>query len=71
MQQGVVTVLGVGEEVDKGGHIVVDHERKIGLGGGQFGLCLGYEVGIDREGHVAGYVGRGGLHFGQQSRCPA
>ena len=57
----------VGKEVDEAGHVVVDHERQIGLGGGQIGLGLGNDVGIDLEGDVAGHIGRRGLNLGHKA----
>ena len=63
-------LLGVGEEVDEGGHVVVDDEWQIGLGGGEVGVGLGHDVGIDYKGDVAGRLGGGGSSWGQ-SHCLA
>ena len=49
VQQRVVALLGVGKEVDVGGHVVVDHQGQIGLGGGQFGRGLGHKIGVRRR----------------------
>ncbi len=67
VQQRVVAFLRVGEEVDVGGHVVVHHQRQVGLGGGQIGRGLGHQVGIDGEGHVAGGFGGRDLLFGHKA----
>ena len=64
-------LLRVGEEVDVGGNVVVDHEGKVGLGGGEIGVGLGHDVGIDDKGDVAGDFGGGVLPSWGRSRCPA
>ena len=67
VKQGVVPALGVGKKIDEGGHVVVHHQRQIGLGSGQIGARLGNQIGVHGEGHVAGHVGRGGLYLGDKS----
>ena len=67
VQQRVVALLRVGEEVDEGGHVVVDHQGQVGFGGGQVGRGFGHKVGIDGEGHVAGRLGGRGLLFGHKA----
>ena len=62
-----MALLGVGEEVDEGRHVVVHHQGKIGLGGSQIGLRLGHKVRIDLEGYVRCDVGRSFLFL----RCKA
>ena len=62
-----MALCGVGEEVDIGGDVVVDHEGKIGLGGGEVGVGLGHDVGIDDEGDVAGGFGGGGFGLGGEA----
>ena len=67
MQQRVVAALRIGEKVDEGGHVVVHHQRKIGLGGGQIGFGLGHKVGVHIEGHIAGHLGRRGFLLGHKA----
>ena len=67
VQQRVVALLRVGKKVDEGGHVVVDHQRQVGLGGGQIGSRLGHQVGIDGKGHVAGHFGGRGLFLGHKA----
>ena len=62
-----MALLRVGEEVDEGGHVVVDHQRQVGLGGGQLGRGLGHQVGVDGKGHVAGGFGGRDLLFGHKA----
>ena len=54
VEEGVVPLLGISEKVDEGGHVVVDHEREVGLGGGEVGASFGDEVWIDGESDIAG-----------------
>ena len=59
-----MAALGVGEEVDVAGDVVVDDEREIRLGGGELFACLGDEVGIDFKGDVVCDVGGSGFDGG-------
>ena len=47
--------------------VVVDHQRQIGVGGGQIGPGLGHDVGVHLEGHVLGYLGRRLLLLGHKA----
>ncbi len=55
------------KEVDVGGHVVVHHQRQIGLGRGQIGLGLDHNIGVHLEGDVAGHLGRRGLFLGHKA----
>lgn len=67
VKEGVVSALGVGEEVDEGGDIVIHDQGKVRVGGGEIGFSAGDEVGIDLEGDVVGDVGRRGLDLGREA----
>ena len=67
MKQGVVALGGIGEEVDVGGDVVVDDKRQVGLGGGQIGVGLGHNVGIDDKGDVAGSFGGSVFRLGGEA----
>ena len=62
-----MALLGIGEEVDESGDVVVDHEGKIGLGGGELAIGLGHHIGIDNEGHIAGDFGWRWLLLGSKT----
>jgi len=53
MQQCIVPLLRVREKVDVCGHVVVHHQRQIGLRRRQIGGCLRHQVRIGRERNVA------------------
>ena len=57
MKQGVVAFFCIGKEVDQGGHVVVDHQGEIGVGGSQIGAGLGHNVRVHLEGYVLRHVG--------------
>ncbi len=66
VQQRVVALLSVGKKVDVRSHIVVHHQRQIGLGRGQVRPGLGHKVRINLEGHVARHFGRRRLNLGHK-----
>ena len=45
-----------GEVVDETRHLVVEHQRQVGLGGFDFGFGLGLDVGIDGKCDVVGFI---------------
>ena len=67
VKEGIVALLRFREELDEGADVVVDDKREIGLGGGKFGLSLGYDGGIGLEGYVAGDIGGSGLVSGDET----
>jgi hypothetical protein len=67
VKEGIVALLRFREELDEGANVVVDDKREIGLGGGKFGLSLGYDGGIGLEGYVAGDIGGSGLVSGDET----
>jgi hypothetical protein len=67
VEEGIVALLRFREELDEGADVVVDDKREIGLGGGKFGLSLGYDGGIGLEGYVAGDIGGSGLVSGDET----
>ena len=45
-----------GKVVNKHGHLVVEHQRQVRLGGLDLGFGLGLDIGIDGESDVVGFV---------------
>src|ERR1700761_6287934 len=71
MQKRVVAPLRIGKEVDVGSDVVVDDEREIGLGGGQFGLGFGNDVRVYLKSDVVGDFCRRGLNGWRETVTPA
>lgn len=67
VKKRVVSFRRIGEEVDVGSYVVVDDERKVGLGRRKVGLRLGHDVRINYERDFLGGFGRSVLGFGSEA----